>query len=194
MGYWPAHPDDPQGIRVASVFEFSECLFSVGPLSPTIHRGLEWPQFLNSLCACLIVPCVSANFLIFLSFILLFLYSTVQKSAVQYSYWPATIPGHVTTGKKVASVFEPLACLIVLWLCVSKLASSLEYPQRIRVVSVFETCVLDCLFVGKYYHLSPHPPLSPLLRNSKKLAVGPRPEYPQTTVDKVASAFELDFV
>ena len=24
--------------------------------------------------------------------------------------------------------------------------------------------------------------------------IGPRPEYPQTTVDKVASAFELDFV
>ena len=24
--YWPAHPDDPQGIRVASVFEFSDCL------------------------------------------------------------------------------------------------------------------------------------------------------------------------
>ena len=27
--YWPAHPDDPQGIRVASVIEFSVCLFSV---------------------------------------------------------------------------------------------------------------------------------------------------------------------
>ena len=25
-GNWPAHPDDPQGIRVASVFEFSVCL------------------------------------------------------------------------------------------------------------------------------------------------------------------------
>ena len=25
-------------------------------------------------------------------------------------------------------------------------------------------------------------------------SVGPRPEYPQTTVDKVASVFELDFV
>ena len=24
---WPTHPDDPQGIRVASVFEFSVCLF-----------------------------------------------------------------------------------------------------------------------------------------------------------------------
>ena len=36
--------------------------------------------------ACLILACLSANFLIFPSFILLFLYSTVQKSAVQYSY------------------------------------------------------------------------------------------------------------
>ena len=25
--YWPAHPDDPQGIRVASVIEFSVCLW-----------------------------------------------------------------------------------------------------------------------------------------------------------------------
>ena len=25
--YWPAHPDDPQGIRVASVIEFSVCVF-----------------------------------------------------------------------------------------------------------------------------------------------------------------------
>ena len=24
---WPAYPDDPQGIRVASVIEFSVCLF-----------------------------------------------------------------------------------------------------------------------------------------------------------------------
>ena len=29
MDNWPAHPDDPQGIRVASVIEFSVCLFSV---------------------------------------------------------------------------------------------------------------------------------------------------------------------
>ena len=28
--YWPAHPDDPQGIRVASVIEFSVlCLFLI---------------------------------------------------------------------------------------------------------------------------------------------------------------------
>merc|ERR1712121_284301 len=49
----------PERIRVVSVFEPSDCLFFV---------------------------CLSANFLIFPSFILLFLYSTVQKSAVQYSY------------------------------------------------------------------------------------------------------------
>merc|ERR1711873_327223 len=105
----------PQRIRVASVFEFFVCLivlclivclfwanfliflllillfYSIllcyWPALPTIHRGLEWPQCLNcSLSVCLIVLCVSSNFLIFPSFILLFLYSTVQKSAVQYSY------------------------------------------------------------------------------------------------------------
>ena len=27
MKYWPAPPNDPQGLRVASVFEFSVCLF-----------------------------------------------------------------------------------------------------------------------------------------------------------------------
>ena len=52
---WPAHPDDPQGIRVASVFEFSECLFVL----------------------CLFTCLFWANFLI--------CYSTVQYSIVQYS-------------------------------------------------------------------------------------------------------------
>merc|ERR1712089_54397 len=58
---------------------------NIGPLPPTIHRGLEWPQVLNSLFLCLSVSlsvCLSAclfsaNFLI--------LYSTVQYSIVQYS-------------------------------------------------------------------------------------------------------------
>ena len=49
----------PQRNRVVSVFEFFVCLFFV---------------------------CSIVNFLFFSSFILLFLYSTVQKSAVQYSY------------------------------------------------------------------------------------------------------------
>merc|ERR1712240_436880 len=43
-------------------------------------------QLLKRLSDCSLV---SSNFLIFPSFILFFLYSTVQKSAVQYSYWPA---------------------------------------------------------------------------------------------------------
>ena len=55
--------EDPERIRVDSVVETSVCL--------------------SVLC---LLACVSANFLIFPSFILLFLYSTVQKSAVQYSY------------------------------------------------------------------------------------------------------------
>ena len=51
--YWPAPPDDPQGIRVTSVIEFSLCW----PAPPTIHRGLEWPQFLNSLIVCSLSAC-----------------------------------------------------------------------------------------------------------------------------------------
>ena len=54
----PEYPQ-VQRIRVASVFEFFVCLFDC------------------SLCVC--------KFSHFSSFILLFLYSTVQKSAVQYS-------------------------------------------------------------------------------------------------------------
>ena len=54
--------EDPERIRVDSVVETFVCLFV--------------------LCS------LSANFLIFPSFILLFLYSTVQKSAVQYSIRP----------------------------------------------------------------------------------------------------------
>ena len=53
--------EDPERIRVDSVVETFVCLFSI-------------------LCS------LSANFLIFPSFILLLLYSTVQKSAVKYSY------------------------------------------------------------------------------------------------------------
>ena len=56
----------------------------VGPLSPTIHSGLEWPQFLNSLS----VLCLFwANFLISYSTVQYSIvqYSTVQYSTVQYS-------------------------------------------------------------------------------------------------------------
>ena len=51
---------------------------SFWPAPPTIHRGLEWRQFLNSLFSvCLFSVCLWANFLI--------CYSTVQYSIVQYS-------------------------------------------------------------------------------------------------------------
>merc|ERR1712240_805864 len=100
--------------RVVSVFEPSDCLFhgvskfsnfflfhpslfiqysteecsTVQLLASSLEypQRIEWSQCLNSVSVCLFVPCVSSNFLIFPSFILLFLYSTVQKSAVQYSY------------------------------------------------------------------------------------------------------------
>merc|ERR1712240_622457 len=144
-----------------------------------LARSPEYPQVQRirvasvvEFCACLIVPCVSANFLIFPSFILLFLYSTVQKSAVQYSYWPATIPGHVTTGKKVASVFELLensllvcllvskfsnfssphllfySCLLCYWPAPSSIHRGLEWPQCLNSVSV---CLLDCSLSGSKF-------------------------------------------
>merc|ERR1711873_43500 len=135
-------PEYPQRITVASVFEPSDCL-SVLCLfvSKFSHFSLFHPplfiQYSTEECStvqllassldnrgrirvvsvfeplvCLFFVCLSANFLIFPSFILLFLYSTVQKSAVQYSY-----------------------------LFIKLLASSIEYPERIRVDSVVETFV-----------------------------------------------------
>ena len=51
-----------------------------------------------------------------------------------------------------------------------------DYPQTTvdKVASVIEldfVYLIDCVSVGKYYHFSPHPPLSPLVLNSKKFAV-----------------------
>ena len=61
---------------------------------------------------CLIVcSMVSANFLIFPSFILLFLYSTVQKSAVQYSYLFIKQAGADITGQlQVRPMLYTLVC------------------------------------------------------------------------------------
>ena len=76
-------------------------------------------------CVCLFfVPCVSSNFLIFPSFILLFLYSTVQKSAVQYSYWPA--PSSIQRGLEWS---QSLNRLSVCSMCVCKFSHfSLFHP------------------------------------------------------------------
>merc|ERR1712030_175965 len=53
-------------------------LFShtVGPLSPTIHRGLEWPQFLNSLSVFSLIVCLLVCSLQIFSFFIV-QYSTV---------------------------------------------------------------------------------------------------------------------
>merc|ERR1712240_463163 len=121
-------------------------------------RGLEWPQCLNCLFDCSLIVCVSANFLIFLLLILL----SVVLSPLLLARSPK-YPQRIT----VASAFEMffaclLACLLdcleanflifLLLILLSVvpspllLARSLEYPQRIRVVSVFElyVCLLDC--------------------------------------------------
>ena len=68
------------------------------PASPTIHRGLEWPQFLNSLFSdCLFSVCLSvgkfSNFVVqykaavvrITDLFIIVQYSTVHYSTVQYS-------------------------------------------------------------------------------------------------------------
>ena len=71
------------------------------PAPPTIHRGLEWPQFLNcSLSVCLIVLWLSANFLSFLLLIILF-YSTV--SSVIYLFYMYRTKIMIT---KLSSIWE----------------------------------------------------------------------------------------
>ena len=69
---------------------------------------------------------LSANFLIFPSFILLFLYSTVQKSAVQYSYWPA--PSSIQRGLEWTQLLKRLSVCLFL-ACVS--ANFLIFPSLI---------------------------------------------------------------
>ena len=85
--------------------------FRYWPATPSIHRGLEWPQCLNSVSVCLFFACVFvskfSNFFLFHP-PLFIQYSTEECSTVQL------------------------------------LARDPEYPQRIRVASVFEFCV--CLF------------------------------------------------
>merc|ERR1711873_280628 len=53
------------------------------------------------------------------------------------------------------------------------LARSPTIHRGLECASVFEfsICLIVCLCVGKYYHLSPHPPLSPLLLHFKNFAV-----------------------
>merc|ERR1712002_1362057 len=159
---------------------------------------------------------VSANFLIFPSFILLFLYSTVQKSAVQYSYWPA--PLSIQRGLEWTQLLKRV---FVLCLLVSKfshfslfhpslfiqysteecstvqlLASSLEYPERIRVDSVVETCVclfFVCLIVSKFsnfflFHPSLFIQYSTEECSTVQLFIGQLPRV--STEDRVVSVFE----
>ena len=56
--YWPAHPDDPQGIRVASVIEFSVCLSVC--LSVLIKFSNFWPPS-RDCSACTIEFAVGVN-------------------------------------------------------------------------------------------------------------------------------------
>merc|ERR1711873_262454 len=139
----------------------------MGPSS--IQRGLEWTQLLKRL---FFVPCLSSNFLIFPSFILLFLYSTVQKSAVQYSYF-----------------FIKLSLL---------LANSLEYPQRIEwsqslnrlsVCSLFFVCLVVCLQIFSFFPLSSSSFYTVQYRRVQySTVIGQLPRV--STEDRVVSVFE----
>ena len=56
LEYWPAHPDDPQGIRVASVIELSVCV------SVCLSMCLFWANFLISSRCHVIVARVTIEF------------------------------------------------------------------------------------------------------------------------------------
>ena len=113
---------------------------------------------------CLSVLCLSANFLIFPSFILLFLYSTVQKSAVQYSYF-----------------FIKLSLL---------LANSLEYPQRIEwSQSLNRLSVPWCLQIFSFFPLSSFSFYTVQYRRVQySTVIGQLPRV--STEDRVVSVFE----
>merc|ERR1712121_219199 len=73
-----------------------------------LASSLEYPERIrvDSVVETSVLYSLSANFLIFPSFILLFLYSTVQKSAVQYSYWPA--PSSIQRGLEWTQLLKRL--------------------------------------------------------------------------------------
>ena len=146
---------------------FSVCLpFSVFPLPyywpapSSIHRGLEWSQCLKRLIVpwLFFVLCLSANFLIFL---------LLTSSFIDWllCYWPA--PSSIHRGLEWSQCLNRLIACSLFFVCLEAnflifllltssfivlspllLARSPEYPQRIRVASVFEPFVL-CLHVCK---------------------------------------------
>ena len=68
---------------------------------------------------------------------------------------------------------------------------AIAFVLEVRGTSVFKFCayIYMCVFFLMFLLCPRDVPYS-----SAPILVGPRPEYPQTTVDKVASAFELDFI
>merc|ERR1711873_303922 len=144
------------------------------PAPSSIQRGLEWTQLLKRLIVCLFFVCKQIFSFFPLSSSSFY---TVQYRRVQYSTVIGQLP-RVSTEDRVVSVFETSVCSLFF---VSKfsnfflfhplfiqysteecstvqlLARDPEYPQRIRVASVFEFCVClsvclsDCsLLVSKF--------------------------------------------
>ena len=91
----------------------------IGPLSPTIHRGLEGPQVLNSLFVCSLQ--IFSFFIVQYSIVQ---YSTVQYSAVQYSTVQYSTVQYITVQYitriiyfVMANIYELLIsqCTVFLW-------------------------------------------------------------------------------
>merc|ERR1712121_299865 len=62
---------------------FYSCLLCYWPATPSIHRGLEWPQCLNSVSVCSLLVSKFSNFFLFHP-PLFIQYSTEECSTVQY--------------------------------------------------------------------------------------------------------------
>ena len=88
--YWPTPSSIQRGSRedrVDSVFETLENSLLANSLDYPQRMRIEWTQLLKRLFTCVFfIYLLVGKFSHFPSFSLLFLYSTVQKSAVQYRY------------------------------------------------------------------------------------------------------------
>ena len=84
--YWPTPPDDPERIRVASVFELSVCSLSATSLE--YPQRIEWSQCLNSVFVCSLFFVIKfSNFSLFHPSLII-QYSTEECSTVQlFTYY-----------------------------------------------------------------------------------------------------------
>merc|ERR1712115_506303 len=119
---------------------FYSILLCYWPAPPTIHRGLEWPQFLNcSLFVCLIVCSLWANIIISL-LILLF---SLHLSYCLLCYWHA--PPTIHRGLDCPQFLNCSLFVLYLFDCLS--ANFLIILLLILLFYSSVSCVIVCLFV-----------------------------------------------